>query len=61
MTRHLRATVLVAAALVAGGATLPAFAGVPQSTEDGRHEVCVGGQSDPNGPLEGICVWVPTK
>jgi hypothetical protein len=45
------------AAIIVGGATVPAFA----ATGAGNGEpqaVCVTGSNQPGGPGQGICVWV---
>ena len=58
----IRLFALTAAALVLlGGGATQAYADGVLSGSGGRHEVCVFGSDTPNGPSEGICVWIPIK
>ena len=57
-----RSLVLVAATLVVGGSASQALASpTAGAVQDGQHSLCVLGSDGPNGPREGVCVWIPTK
>lgn len=57
----IRRAVLASLALVTTGVlTGQAFAEPPRVHLDpSKLGACVGGSNDPQGPMEGVCVWVP--
>lgn len=58
----IRRTALAALALAVVGMTAPALADSPApSPQVGEHGVCVGLVPHGGGPLQGVCVWVPTR
>lgn len=59
MTRRL---VLAAVALAATGAFAGQALAAPARAQLNPKDpgICIGGTNDPQGPMEGICVWIPT-
>lgn len=58
-----RRIALAALALVTSGAFAGQALAAPASPQlnPTNPGICIGGTNDPQGPMEGICVWVPTR